>query len=289
MRPWLEVAGAKETLERWSQLCDLDLVHLGTEADKDEITDTSRTQPLMVAAGILAADHLPDDFAGVVAGHSVGELTAAYLAGVLSADNAVMLAAIRGRAMAEACALIPTGMSAVLGGNPDEVLAAIESAGAYPANQNGGGQVVAAGTLEALEKLAAAPPQKSRIRPLAVAGAFHTPFMHTAHEKLSTAAADMDFADPKVTWLSNYDGTPVTSGTDARTRLVEQVTAPVRWDACVEGLRQRDVSGMVELPPAGALAGMVKRQLKGVPVIKLNTPDDLDSVTELPDQAEDAQ
>ncbi len=288
LQPWLEVDGALETLKHWSQLCDLDLVHLGTVADKDEITDTSRTQPLLVAAGILAAQQLPDNFAGVVAGHSVGELTAAYLAEVVTADDAIKLAAVRGRAMAEACALVPTGMSAVLGGDSDEVLAAIESAGAYPANQNGGGQVVAAGTLESLEKLAAAPPEKARVRPLQVAGAFHTPYMHSAHQKLTAAAADIDFADPTIVWLSNYDGTPVSSGEDARTRLVEQVTAPVRWDACTESLRNREITGMVELPPAGTLAGMAKRQLKGVPVVKFNTPDDLKAVTELVDQAEGA-
>ncbi|MGH8881820.1 MAG: ACP S-malonyltransferase, partial [Stackebrandtia sp.] len=177
LSPWLDVPGCEETLNKWSSLCGLDLVHLGTKADQGEITDTAKTQPLLVAAAILAAGQLPMHLVGMVAGHSVGELAAAHLAGALPAEAGVKLAADRGREMAAACQTTPTGMSAVLGGEESEVLTAIAAAGAYPANRNGAGQVVAAGSVEALEKLAAQPPAKARVRPLSVAGAFHTPYM----------------------------------------------------------------------------------------------------------------
>ncbi|GAA4920160.1 malonyl CoA-acyl carrier protein transacylase [Stackebrandtia albiflava] len=281
LTPWLDLPGARDRLAAWSELCGVDLVHLGTDADQAEITDTARTQPLLVAAALLAAEHLPVDRVDVVAGHSVGELAAAAMAGVLTPEAAVTLAAVRGREMAAACALAPTGMSAVLGGDPDEVLAAIEAAGAYPANRNGAGQIVAAGTTESLEKLAAQPPAKAKLIPLSVAGAFHTPFMTPAREALSAHAAGLDVADPARTWLSNADGQPMTSGRQALDRLVAQVTAPVRWDACMQTMADRGVTAVVELPPAGTLAGLAKRQLKGIEILKVNTPDDLAAAADL--------
>lgn len=281
LSPWLDLPGATGQLAQWSDLAGLDLIHLGTKADKAEITDTARTQPLLVAAGLLAAQHLSITDAGLVAGHSVGELTAAALSGVLSADDAVTLAAARGKEMAAACALEPTGMSAVLGGDADEVLAAIEAAGAYPANRNGAGQVVAAGSAEAMEKLAASPPAKARIIPLAVAGAFHTPFMEPARERLTDVAAQVDTHDATTAWLSNFDGEPMPAGAAAVERLVTQVTAPVRWDACMAAMAARGVTAIIELPPAGTLAGLAKRELKGVEIVKVNTPDDLAAATDL--------
>lgn len=278
---WLDLPGAREQLAHWSQLCDLDLIRLGTTADQAEITDTAKTQPLLVAAGILAASQLPVAQVDLVAGHSVGELTAAYLAGVLDADDAIKLAAVRGRAMAEACALVPTGMTAIMGGDTDDVIDAIDAAGAYPANRNGAGQIVAAGTVEALEKLATQPPPKARISALSVAGAFHTPYMHTAHQRLHAVATDIDAADPTVTWLSNFDGSPMTSGQQARQRLVDQVTATVRWDACMTNMAEREVTAIIELPPAKALAGLAKRQLPGVEIVKVNGPDDLEAAKDL--------
>ena len=281
LSPWLELPGARDRLGNWSDLCQIDLIHLGTEAEQAEITDTARTQPLLVAAALLAAEHLPIEHVDLVAGHSVGELAAAHLAGVLSADDAVMLAAVRGREMAAACADPATGMAAVLGGDPDEVLAAISAAGAYPANRNGAGQIVAAGTTEALRELGANPPDKARIIPLSVAGAFHTPYMERAQQALSKHAQDITTAEPARTWLSNADGRPMASGPGALDRLVSQVTAPVRWDACMDSMAQRGITAVIELPPAGTLAGLVKRQLKGIDIVKLNTPDDLDSATQL--------
>ncbi|GAA1670474.1 malonyl CoA-acyl carrier protein transacylase [Glycomyces endophyticus] len=276
LTPWIEAdPAAAAKLRDWSDLIELDLVRLGTEADQAEITDTANTQPLLVAAGLIAADYLPVGAASVVAGHSVGELTALALAGVLTPEAAVRLAAVRGREMAAACSIEPTTMAAVLGAAEDEVLAAIESAGAWPANRNGAGQIVAAGPVAAIEKLAGDPPAKARIIPLKVAGAFHTPHMAPAQEALEALAAEIPTADPVRTLLSNRDGRPVTSGAAALQQLVAQVTSPVRWDACMSTLGELGVTAVVELPPAGTLTGLAKRALKDVERLNVNTPDDL--------------
>jgi [acyl-carrier-protein] S-malonyltransferase len=285
LAPWLVDPQARETLARWSDAVDLDLERLGTTAGADEIKDTAVTQPLVVATALLAFSALaartplPADV--VAAGHSVGELAAAAVAGVLTPDAAVALAAVRGRAMAAACALEPTGMSAVLGGKPDEVLARLEELGLDPANRNGAGQVVAAGPLEALGTLAQAPPERARVVPLAVAGAFHTRFMAPAEAALGEHAASVTPADPRYTLLSNADGAQVASGPEALRRLVAQVTRPVRWDSCQATLREHGVTAIVELPPAGTLVGLAKRELRGVPALALKTPDDLDAAAAL--------
>jgi [acyl-carrier-protein] S-malonyltransferase len=287
LSPWIEEPTAEARLRQWSELIDLDLVRLGTEADQDEITDTANTQPLLVAAGLLAAERLlaPGTALGaadlVVAGHSVGELTALAISGVLSPDAAVRLAAVRGREMAAACNIEPTTMAAVLGGVEDEVLAAIESAGAWPANRNGAGQIVAAGPVAAIEKLAQNPPEKARIITLKVAGAFHTPHMAPAQEALEAVAAGIAVADPTRTLLSNRDGKAVASGTTALQQIVAQVTSPVRWDACMSTLGELGVTAVIELPPAGTLTGLAKRALKGVERVNVNTPEDLATAAEL--------
>lgn len=284
LTPWLDLPGAEARLGSWSALAGVDLLHLGTRADADEIKDTARTQPLLVAAALLAAEHLPMQDVGLVAGHSVGELGAAALAGVLTAEAAVSLAGVRGREMAAACALEPTGMAAVLGGDPDEVLAALAGHGLHPANRNGAGQIVAAGALAGLEKLAAEPPARARVITLKVAGAFHTPYMAPAEAALAEVAAGITPADPARTLLSNLDGTAVEQGPELVRRLVRQVTAPVRWDLCMRTMADLGVTGVVELPPAGTLAGLVKRELKGEgapEIVTLNTPDDLPAARDL--------
>ncbi|MEV0717599.1 acyltransferase domain-containing protein [Asanoa sp. NPDC050611] len=280
---WLELPGAEARLRWWSALSGVDLVHLGTAAGADEIKDTARTQPLLVAAALLAAERLPMHDVSVVAGHSVGELGAATLAGALPAEAAVTLAGVRGREMAAACALEPTGMSAVLGGDPAEVLAAIDAHGLHPANRNGAGQVVAAGALDALAKLGAEPPAKARVIALQVAGAFHTPYMAPAEQALAAVAAGITPADPTRILLSNLDGNAVAHGRELLTRLVRQVTAPVRWDLCMRTLGDLGVTAVIELPPAGTLAGLVKRELKanGIEIVTLNTPDDLPAARDL--------
>jgi [acyl-carrier-protein] S-malonyltransferase len=285
LTPWIEDPSAEARLREWSEIIDLDLVRLGTTAEQDEITDTANTQPLLVAAGLLAAERLlTGDLAEadlVVAGHSVGELTALAIAGVLTPEAAVRLAAVRGREMAAACNIEPTTMAAVLGGVEEDVLTAIESAGAWPANRNGAGQIVAAGPVAAIEKLTQNPPEKARIIPLKVAGAFHTPHMAPAQEALEAVAAEIETADPVRTLLSNRDGKAVASGKTALQQIVAQVTSPVRWDACMSTLGELGVTAVIELPPAGTLTGLAKRALKGVERVNVNTPEDLAAATGL--------
>jgi [acyl-carrier-protein] S-malonyltransferase len=285
LTPWIEDPSAEARLREWSEIIDLDLVRLGTTAEQDEITDTANTQPLLVAAGLLAAERLlTGDLAEadlVVAGHSVGELTALAIAGVLTPEAAVRLAAVRGREMAAACNIEPTTMAAVLGGVEEDVLTAIESAGAWPANRNGAGQIVAAGPVAAIEKLTQNPPEKARIIPLKVAGAFHTPHMAPAQEALEAVAAGIETADPVRTLLSNRDGKAVASGKTALQQIVAQVTSPVRWDACMSTLGELGVTAVIELPPAGTLTGLAKRALKGVERVNVNTPEDLAAATGL--------
>ncbi len=277
----MDLQGTEARLRQWSALAGVDLIHLGVSADEEEIRDTARTQPLLVSAALVACEHLASDDHGVVAGHSVGEIAAAALAGVLTPESAIAFAAVRGREMAAACALEPTGMSAVLGGDADAVVAAIEGHGLYPANRNGAGQIVAAGALSNLDKFKAEPPAGSRVIPLKVAGAFHTPDMAPAEQALSAVAGGITPARPRRTLLSNLDGTAVTDGPTMLARLVAQVTAPVRWDLCLATLRDLGVTGIIELPPAGTLAGLAKRELKGTEIVTVNTPDDLAAAREL--------
>jgi [acyl-carrier-protein] S-malonyltransferase len=277
LAPWLELPGVAEQLAAFSEASGLDLARLGTTADADEIKDTAVTQPLIVALGVIVADQLGLDATDerVVAGHSVGELTAAAVAGALTPAVAVAFAARRGAEMAAACALTPTGMSALLGGDPDEVVAGIEAAGLTPANRNGAGQIVAAGALDALEKLAAEPPAGARVRPLAVAGAFHTHFMSPAAAALADYAKGVQVADPRPILLSNADGSAVSSGTELLARLVTQVTQPVRWDLCLKTCADLGISAALELAPAGTLTGIAKRELPGVELLAVKSPDDL--------------
>jgi [acyl-carrier-protein] S-malonyltransferase len=275
LAPWLELPGVADVVDELSDAAGMDLAQLGTTADADEIKNTAITQPLLVTAGILAANQLELPAQIVAAGHSVGELTAAYLAGALSGPDAVALAGRRGAEMAAACALTPTGMSAVLGGDPDVVVAAIEAAGLTPANRNAAGQIVAAGSLTALAEFAAHPPAGARVRPLAVAGAFHTSFMAPAEAALATYAESLPTNDPRPILLSNADGASVTTGRELMNRLVAQVTRPVRWDLCQRTLADVGVTGIIELAPGGTLTGLAKRELPGVQLVAIKTPDDL--------------
>ena len=235
---WLELPGFADRLAAWSDLAGVDLIRAGTTADAEEIRDTAVAQPLLVASAIAAAEALAGHqvpltgLTAVVAGHSVGELAAGAIAGTVSAEDAMRLVRVRAQGMAAAAAAVPTGMTAVLGGDQDEVLAAIEAHGLTPANINGSGQIVAAGELTALAALAADPPAKARLRPLSVAGAFHTRYMSPAVEALAAAAAAVPASDPVLPLLSNLDGTAVRTGADWLERIVAQVSSPVRWDEC---------------------------------------------------------
>jgi [acyl-carrier-protein] S-malonyltransferase len=280
---WLELPDVAEQVDRFAEATALDLARLGTTATADEIKDTAVTQPLLVALGVIVANQLRLDSNAerVVAGHSVGELTAAAVSGALTDEAAVSFAARRGAEMAAACALAPTGMSAVLGGDQDAVLDAIAAAGLTAANRNAAGQIVAAGARDALDKLAAEPPAGARVRPLPVAGAFHTHFMAPAEEALGAYARSLTVRDPRPILLSNADGRAVERGSDLIARLVRQVTLPVRWDLCLRACADLGVSAAVELAPGGTLTGIAKRELPGVELVAIKSPADLDAAREL--------
>ncbi|MEW2274444.1 ACP S-malonyltransferase [Streptomyces griseofuscus] len=285
LTPWLELPGAADRVAAWSDAIGLDLVHYGTQADADAIRDTAVAQPLLVAAGILSAAALgamSEIAPGAVAGHSVGEITAAAFAGVLSDAAALQLVRTRGLAMADAAAITETGMSALLGGDPETSVAHLEKLGLTPANINGAGQIVAAGTLEQLAALSEDKPEGVRkVVPLKVAGAFHTRHMAPAVETLAKAAADLAPADPEVPYVSNKDGRSVTSGAEVLERLVGQVANPVRWDLCMETFKELGVTALIEVCPGGTLTGLAKRALPGVKTLALKTPDDLDAARAL--------
>jgi [acyl-carrier-protein] S-malonyltransferase len=283
LTPWLELPGFADRLHWLSAVSGVDLIHYGTEADAETIRDTAVAQPLLVGSSLVSAlalfPHPSDAFkvVGAAAGHSVGEIAAAAGAGVVSAEQAMVLVRERGKAMAAAAARTPTSMAAVVGGDADEVLAAIEAHELTAANNNGAGQVVAAGTVEQIEALKAAPPAKARVVQLSVAGAFHTQHMAPAVETLSRYARSISTHDPRTRLISNRDGSVVHSGRDVLARLVSQVSNPVRWDLCMRTMQDLGVTGVIEMPPAGTLTGLIKRALPGVETLALKTPDDLDA------------
>jgi len=276
------VAGQLASL---SDIAGIDLIAHGTTSDEETIKDTAVAQPLIVAAGLVTAASLFDvelnSLPVLLAGHSVGEITAAALAGVLTEEEAMTFVRERANSMAAAAAVTPTGMSAVVGGDPAEVLAAIEAAGAAPANVNGAGQTVAAGTFEQLKALADNPPAKARVIPLKVAGAFHTSHMSPAVDALKALEPQLNPVAPKVPLLSNFDGGEVTDGGAAVASLIAQVSRPVRWDLCMETMVKRGVTGVIELAPAGTLAGLAKRGMPGVKTVAVKTPDDLSAALAL--------
>jgi [acyl-carrier-protein] S-malonyltransferase len=286
LSPWLELPGFAERLGAWSELAGVDLIKFGTTGSAEEIRDTAIAQPLLVAAAIAAAEALFGGLGqarvhtGAAAGHSVGELGAGVLAGVLSAEDAMRLVQVRGQAMAKAAATEATGMTAVLGGDEAEVLDSIEAHGLTPANINGAGQVVAAGTLEQLAAFAD-PPARARLRPLEVAGAFHTRHMAPAVDALREAAATVRVSDPVLPLLSNRDGAAVRTGEDWLERIVTQVSAPVRWNLCMRTMTDLEAGALIELPPAGTLTGLARRAMPGVALAALKTPDDLAAATAL--------
>jgi len=282
LEPWLEDDTFAARIDWLSAVAGLDLAHYGTRADAETIRDTAVAQPLLVAAGMVSAlalfPHPADGFAKVsaAAGHSVGEITAAAGTRVITAEQAMVFVRERGRVMAGAAQITPTGMTAVMGGEPDEVLAALDKHGLTPANVNGAGQVVAAGTLDQLDALAAEPPAGARLRPLSVAGAFHTAHMAPAVDVLRRHARAISTHDPRSPLLSNRDGRVVHDGQEVLSRLVDQVANPVRWDLCQQTMQEIGITGLLEVPPAGTLTGLAKRAIPGVETFALKTPDQLD-------------
>jgi [acyl-carrier-protein] S-malonyltransferase len=289
LEPWLAEPRFSEHLDRLAAASGIDLRTHGTVSDADTIRDTAVAQPLIVAASLLSFAAVTEGgrrekLAGV-AGHSVGELAAAAAAGILTEDQAMKLVARRGAAMAEAAAQVQTGMSAVIGGDEQELLAKLAELGLEPANFNGGGQIVVAGELPALAALQEAPPAGARVIPLQVAGAFHTRYMARAVETLRAEAAGLSPADPGIPIWTNKSGDQVTDGALFLDLIVGQVASPVRWDLTMQSFEKAGVTGIIELAPAGALVGLAKRALKGVPTVAVKTPDDLPAAHELIDGA----
>jgi [acyl-carrier-protein] S-malonyltransferase len=271
LTPWIGDPAAKLLLSQWSQEIGLDLVRLGTTADADEIKDTANAQPLIVAAGLLGARAIGSARLAIVAGHSVGEITAAAIAGVIDDVDAMKLVRARGIEMAKTAALAPAGMSAVLGGDREVVLRAISDLGLVAANDNGGGQIVAAGDLDALAQLA---PEGARVRALAVAGAFHTSYMQPAVVPLRQIAAKIAVHSAKCLVISNKDGAVLQDGREILDRIVAQISNPVRWDLCMTTLASH-VSGAVEIPPAGTLVGLLKRAVPIIETFALKSAEDV--------------
>ncbi|MFD4763194.1 ACP S-malonyltransferase [Streptomyces sp. NPDC058439] len=281
LTPWLDLPGATDRVAAWSDAIGLDLTHYGTEADAEAIRDTAVAQPLLVAASLLSAAAL-DASPDIVAGHSVGEITAAALAGVIGDEAALRLVRTRGLAMADAAAVTETGMAALLGGDPEVTVAHLEKLGLTPANVNGGGQIVAAGTAAQITALTEDMPEGvRRVVPLKVAGAFHTHHMAPAVDRLREAAVELKITDPAVTYVSNADGQPVALGDEVISRLIGQVANPVRWDLCMETFKKMGVTALIEVCPGGTLTGLAKRALPGVQTLALKTPDDLDAARAL--------
>ena len=283
LTPWLADATSRALVENWSNLIDLDLVELGTTADADEIRETSHAQPLLLAAGLIsslqtfAGQNISFDY---FAGHSVGEITAASLAQSFDGDCAMTLVNVRARAMSAAATGSNSGMSAVLGGEREIVVAALLALGLTPANENGGGQIVAAGSLDALALLAENPPAGARVRPLQVSGAFHTSVMQPAVTKLADAAREITVIDPVAPVISNRDGAIITGGDELMARIVGQVAGPVRWALCMETLAAQGVTGVIEVAPGGTLTGLVKRAQPGIELFAIKSPDDIEGARE---------
>lgn len=283
--PWLENAAFKSTIEVASEACGLDLIHHGTESDAETIRDTAIAQPLIVAAGIASLNAIssaigfPIEKANQVAGHSVGEITAAIASGVLTIAEGMNLVAVRANAMAQAASEVSTSMAAVLGGTRDQVISSLTELGLVAANENGANQIVAAGTVEQIENLVANPPEGTRVRTLSVAGAFHTSYMSSAQSAVREFASGLSPKNPSVSLVSNKSGEVVLDGKEFLEGIVGQVASPVRWDLCMETFKAHEITGLIELFPGGTLTGIAKRALPGVELLPVSTPDDAEEVT----------
>ena len=281
LTPWLELDSFKNEIEKYSAVLEMDLVQFGTEADADQIKDTKIAQPLIVAASMashaILVQALKDDslFAGV-AGHSVGEIAAANIAGVVSMEAALKFVKARGEQMAEASSLESSSMAAVVGGEQELVLDHLSNMGLFAANYNGKGQIVAAGSSSRIQELIANPPSGTRVVGLAVAGAFHTSFMETAKVALTSLASSIRTENPKLLLWSNSDGSRVKSGDRCLELLINQVSKPVRWDKTMDAMVSDGVSAVIELLPGGTLTGIAKRAMPGVATLALKSPEDIE-------------
>ncbi|MFM7463453.1 MAG: ACP S-malonyltransferase, partial [Actinomycetota bacterium] len=283
LSPWLEIAGVREKIEQWSEVSGRELLRLGTTAGVDEVRDTANAQVLIVATSILSWHLMRGEISGdslLFAGHSVGEISAAYFAGVLDEDDAIRVVANRGNVMASASSEKKTGMSAILGGARKDVMVRLQELNLEAANENGAGQIIAAGLIRDLERLSEHPPSGARVRRLEVAGAFHTHHMSSAQLLFQNFVRTIEFCNPDSILLSNRDGSVINSGDDVKERLVSQISSPVRWDLCMKQMRELGVTDLLEVAPAGTLVGLIKRELPEVSTFAIKGPSDLDSAKE---------
>jgi [acyl-carrier-protein] S-malonyltransferase len=282
MNSWLELPEYRATLEAMSDGISLDLIKHGTLSDEETIRDTAIAQPLIVSASIATAKLLDLSSAQGVAGHSVGEVAAAQIAGILNKGQAMQLVNLRAQAMAKAAASSEkTGMAAILGGEVATVIARLNELGLSAANYNGAGQIVAAGSAEVIAALVAQGPEGSKVIPLSVAGAFHTKYMEPAVSELSAFVSTLSVHDATKTLWSNQAGQVVSSGTGFLDLLVGQVANSVRWDLCMDAMTAAGVTAVIEVSPAGTLAGLAKRGMPGVEIVALKEPKDLDAAKDL--------
>lgn len=275
---WITDTTNKELITKYSELIELDLFHYGTSASQAEITATNIAQPLLTALAFMSFGKLEvnSNTNIIYSGHSVGEFSAASLAGFYSDENAMKLVSVRGKAMAEAAASnSTTGMSAVLGGDKAEVIKHIKQFDLVPANVNSNGQIVVSGLLTNLEKLSENPPASTKVRKLEVAGAFHSQFMKSAESELEKEFAQVEVTDSNSSFISNKDGQIVKDSFELKNRLITQITSPVRWDLCQAKMIGLGVIGMLELAPAGVLTGIAKREMPGVELFAIKSPEDI--------------
>ena len=282
--PWLEIPAFAQSIALQADASGIDLVTHGTVSDADTIRDTAIAQPLIVAAGVATLAALEAEgikgFNGV-AGHSVGEITASVAAGIMSPEEGIKFVAKRGAEMAKAASVTKTSMAAVLGGDSSDIANYLAKFGLTPANFNGGGQIVAAGSSDAISRLVAEPMEGTKVIPLQVAGAFHTEYMKPAVSALGEYSKTFEVADPKVAIWTNSDGSKIASGAKFMELLVSQVASPVRWDLCMAAMVEAGVTGLIEVSPAGTLVGLAKRSMPGVETLALKSPDQLAAAIEL--------
>ena len=284
---WLQDDDSLNLIKQFSEICEIDLLELGTTADQSEVTATNNAQPLLASLAFLSAKNLTwEKYQGIIfSGHSVGELSACSLAGFYSMQDAMQLVAVRGIAMAEAAMSSEgTGMSAVLGGKKEEVIRHIQNHNLVPANVNSEGQIIASGLLTDLERLAENPPDSTKVRKLDVAGAFHSEFMKPAEVKLAQKFNQINLNKPGFRYISNKDGCVVTDSSDLKNRLVSQISSPVRWDMCQATMKDLGVTGMLELAPGGVLTGIAKREMPGVELFAIKSPEDITAAQDFIDK-----
>ena len=287
MLPWLDLPAFKTSIESMQSASGIDLMAHGTVSDADTIRDTAAAQPLIVSAGVATLAALFENFGAVsekisgVAGHSVGEITAAVASGILTAEQGIKFVKERGDAMALAAGLEPTSMAAILGGEQAVVEARLLELGLEPANYNGGGQIVAAGSAAGIGDLQAAGPEGSRVIPLQVAGAFHTRYMAPAVSTLAAYAAGLTVADPSTKLWTNAGGRNITSGPEFVELMVNQVKSPVRWDLCMAAMVEAGVTALIEVAPAGTLVGLAKRSMPGIETLAIKSPENLEAAATL--------